>query len=153
VTRAAPTRSAGARTLAGMRAALALATTMLLAATGCGEDRGEGVRTSPAAVGTGSTTFGADADATVPVSLVEFRLPRNVRVPRSGLIAFEATNDGQSLHALAVIGPAGQARTQTLRPGERTTVEVRLPPGTYKWYCPVDDHERRGMVGRVRVAE
>jgi plastocyanin len=84
---------------------------------------------------------------------MDFRLPRNVRVPRSGLIAFEATNDGQSLHALAVVGPAGQARTQTLRPGERTTVEVRLPPGTYKWYCPVDDHERRGMVGRVRVAE
>jgi uncharacterized cupredoxin-like copper-binding protein len=104
-------------------------------------------------VGTGSTTVGANADATVPVSLVDFRLPRNVRVPRSGLIAFEATNDGESPHALAVIGPAGQVRTQTLRPGERTTVEVRLPPGTYKWYCPVADHERRGMVGRVRVAE
>jgi plastocyanin len=136
-----------------VKAALVLAAAMLLAMSGCGEGRGEGNRTAPAPVGTGSTTFGSGADATVPVSLVEFRLPRNVRVPRGGLIAFEATNDGQSLHALAVIGPAGQARTQTLRPGERTTVEVRLPPGTYKWYCPVDDHEHRGMVGRVRVAE
>jgi uncharacterized cupredoxin-like copper-binding protein len=136
-----------------MRAALALVAAASLAIAACGEDRGDAVRTSPAAVGTGSTTVGAGADATVPVSLVDFRLPRNVHVPRGGRIAFEATNDGQSLHALAVIGPAGQARTQTLRPGERTTVEVRLPPGTYKWYCPVDDHERRGMVGRVRVAE
>jgi plastocyanin len=136
-----------------VKAALVLAAVVLLAMSGCGEGRGEGNRTAPAPVGTGSTTFGSGADATVPVSLVEFRLPRNVRVPRGGLIAFEATNDGQSLHALAVIGPAGQARTQTLRPGERTTVEVRLPPGTYKWYCPVDDHEHRGMVGRVRVAE
>jgi plastocyanin len=136
-----------------VKAALVLAAAVLLAMSGCGEGRGEGNRTAPAPVGTGSTTFGSGADATVPVSLVEFRLPRNVRVPRGGLIAFEATNDGQSLHALAVIGPAGQARTQTLRPGERTTVEVRLPPGTYKWYCPVDDHEHRGMVGRVRVAE
>jgi plastocyanin len=136
-----------------MRPALALITAAALSASGCGERRGEGARTSPAPVGTGSTTFGTAADATVPVSLMDFRLPRNVRVPRSGLIAFEATNDGQSRHALAVVGPAGQVRTQTLRPGERTTVEVRLPPGTYKWYCPVDDHERRGMVGRVRVAE
>lgn len=136
-----------------MRVALALILVASLATGACGEDRGDGVRTAPAAVGTGSTTFGAGADATVPVSLTDFRLPRNVRVPRSGLIAFEATNDGESPHALAIIGPAGQARTQTLRPGERTIVEVRLPPGTYKWYCPVDDHERRGMVGRVRVAE
>jgi plastocyanin len=135
-----------------MRAALALILAASLATGACGEDRGDGTRTSPAAAGTGSTTFGAGAAATVPVSLTDFRLPREVRVPRSGLIAFEATNDGESRHALAVIGPAGQARTQTLRPGERTIVEVRLPPGTYKWYCPVDDHER-GMIGRVRVAE
>jgi plastocyanin len=136
-----------------MRAGLALIVAASLAIGACGEDRGEGTRTSPAPVGTGSTTVGAGADATVRVSLVDFRLPSRVHVPRGGLIAFEATNDGLSPHALAVIGPAGQVRTQTLRPGERTTVEVRLPPGTYKWYCPVDDHERRGMVGRVRVAE
>jgi uncharacterized cupredoxin-like copper-binding protein len=136
-----------------MRATIALLAAVALALAACGEDRGEGLRTSPAAVGTGATTVGVKADATVPVSLTEYRLPRNVRVPRAGLIAFEATNDGAVPHALAVIGPAGQARTQTLKPGERTTVEVRLPPGTYKWYCPVGDHERRGMVGRVRVAE
>jgi uncharacterized cupredoxin-like copper-binding protein len=135
-----------------LRAAAALAL-VALALTACGEDRGAGLRTTPAAVGTGETTVGAGVDATVPVSLTDFRLPRNVRVRRSGVVAFEATNDGQVPHALAVVGPAGQARTQTLKPGERTTVEVRLPPGTYKWYCPVDGHERRGMVGRVRVAE
>jgi plastocyanin len=133
--------------------AIAVVVLFGLVLAACGEDRGEGLRTTPAAVGTGSTTVGVEAAATVPVSLTDFRLPRNVRVPRGGVIAFEATNDGQSPHALAIIGPAGQARTQTLKPGERTTVEVRLPPGTYKWYCPVGDHEQRGMVGRVRVAE
>lgn len=129
------------------------AVVLALALNACGEDRGEVARTSPAPVGRGSATFGAGADATVPVSLTDYRLPRGVRVRRSGTVAFEATNDGLAPHALAVVGPAGQARTQTLRPGERTVVEVRLPPGTYKWYCPVGDHERRGMVGRVRVAE
>ena len=137
-----------------MRATAAVALAALaLALAACQEDRGLGLRTTPAAVGTGATTVGAGVDATVAVSLVEYRLPRGVRVARSGLVAFEATNDGELAHALAIIGPAGQARTQILKPGERTTVEVRLPPGTYKWYCPVGDHERRGMVGRVRVAE
>jgi plastocyanin len=134
-----------------VRALVAIAV-LAFALAACGEQR-EGLQTTPAAVGTGASTAGAGVDATVPVSLTDFRLPRNVRVGRSGLIAFEATNDGQAPHALAVIGPAGQARTQTLKPGERTTVEVRLPRGTYTWYCPVADHERRGMVGRIRVAE
>jgi uncharacterized cupredoxin-like copper-binding protein len=44
-------------------------------------------------------------------------------------------------------------RTPALAPGERATLTVQLPPGTYKWYCPIGDHQRRGMVGRVRVAE
>ncbi|MGI9097534.1 MAG: hypothetical protein ACR2H2_03415 [Solirubrobacteraceae bacterium] len=149
---ASPRLACAGRTMPACALRIALAALALVLGA-CGEDRGEGVRTAPVAVGTGATTVGAGVDATVAVSLTDFRLPRDVRAPRSGLIAFEATNDGQSLHALAVIGPAGQARTQTLRPGERTTVEVRLPPGTYKWYCPVEDHERRGMVGRVRVAE
>ncbi len=141
--------------LRSLKLILGIVAALALALGACGEDRGAGLRTTPAAVGTGATTVAAAAavDATVRVSLIDFRLPRNVRVPRGGLIAFEATNDGQTPHALAIVGPAGQARTQTLKPGERTTVEVRLPPGTYKWYCPVGDHERRGMVGRVRVAE
>ena len=133
--------------------AIPVVAVLCVALGGCGEDRGQGLRTTPAPVGTGATTIGATSDATVAVSLIEFRLPQRVRVKRSGFIAFVATNDGQLPHALAVVGPAGEARTQTLRPGERTIVSVRLAPGTYKWYCPVGDHELRGMVGRVRVAE
>jgi plastocyanin len=121
---------------------------------GCGEDRDAGgVRTSPRPVGEPGTTIG-ETVATVDVSLVEYSLqPALPRVARPGVIAFVATNDGQTSHALAVDGPAGEVRSVALRPGERTTIEVRLPPGTYKWLCPIGDHEQRGMVGRVRVAE
>ncbi|MBA3329219.1 MAG: hypothetical protein H0T43_13055, partial [Solirubrobacterales bacterium] len=66
---------------------------------------------------------------------------------------FEVTNEGEAPHALAVAGPAGLARTPALRPGQATTLTVELPAGTYKWYCPLADHELRGMAGRVRVAE
>jgi uncharacterized cupredoxin-like copper-binding protein len=134
-----------------------LATTLAAAAfAACGEDRQAGggtVRTTPTPVAAPPATPGT-AVASADVSLVDYRLePSDLRVARSGVISFVATNDGQSRHALAVDGPAGEVRSVALRPGERTTISLRLPRGTYKWYCPIADHERRGMVGQVRVAE
>jgi plastocyanin len=130
-----------------------IAAAVSLAAAGCGEQRGAATRTVPEPLGPVATTD-ARAVATAEVALVDYALDvSDSRVPRAGLVAFEATNDGLVRHALAVDGPAGQVRTAPLPPGERATITVRLPPGTYKWYCPLADHERRGMVGRVRVAE
>ena len=140
-----------ARAIATLAAAVAA-----LATAGCGEERpagGHAGRTSPTPVAERATTTGK-AVATVAVSLSEYRLePSDPRVARPGIIAFIATNDGQETHELAVDGPAGEVATMRLRPGEQMRLEVRLPPGTYKWLCPLADHERRGMVGRVRVAE
>jgi len=126
-----------------------------LALGGCGEQRDAGgtVRTSPTPVDAPAAAT-AGVIATTDVSLVDYRLePPNPRLPRPGKISFVATNDGQTRHALRVDGPAGEVSSVALRPGERTTVTLRLPAGTYKWYCPIGDHERRGMTGRVRVAE
>lgn len=124
-----------------------------LAAVGCGEERGQATRTVPERVGPVPATD-PRAGAVASVSLVDYALQaERSRVARSGLIAFEATNDGTVRHALAVDAPTGRVSTRALRPGERATFSVRLPPGRYKWYCPVADHEERGMAGRLRVAE
>jgi uncharacterized cupredoxin-like copper-binding protein len=124
-----------------------------LTAAGCGEQRGDASRTVPEPLRPAAAT-NVRVVATAEVSLVDYRLDvADPRVPRAGVIAFAATNDGLVRHALAVDGPAGQVRTAALAPGERATLTVQLPPGTYKWYCPIGDHQRRGMVGRVRVAE
>ena len=63
--------------------------------------------------------------------------------------------------ALILIAAVPQARADTIypvndlafRPGESTLLEVNLDPGIYKLYCPVGDHEERGMVGTVTVEE
>jgi hypothetical protein len=142
-----------ARGLAARLGLALIAAALAPAAGGCGEERGAATRTVPEPLGPVPTTA-ARAVATAEVSLVEYALDdADPRLPRAGDIAFEATNDGLLRHALAVDGPAGQVRTRSLPPGERATIVVRLPPGIYKWYCPIGDHERRGMVGRVRVAE
>ncbi len=136
-----------------MRLALALIVAASIVAGGCGESRGDAVSTVPRPIGP-SPEVDRRAVATAAVGLVEYALESNVsRLPRAGYITFEATNDGLVGHALAVDGPSGPQRTRTLRPGERATITLFLPAGTYKWYCPIGDHEQRGMVGRVRVAE
>lgn len=137
-----------------MRVGLAqlAAAALVVAAAGCGERRGDATRTTPEPAPPAPTTD-PRAVAIAEVSLVDYALDADARIPRAGLIAFAATNDGLVGHALAVDGPSGTVRTPVLRPGERATFSVRLPAGTYKWYCPVADHERRGMVGRVRIAE
>ena len=136
--------------------ASATVASVALALGGCGEERppgGHAARTTPTPVADQTPTIGKVV-AKVDVSLPDYRLePANGRVPRAGVIAFVATNDGQATHALAVDGPTGEVSTGPMRPGERKPLAVRLPPGTYRWLCPLADHEQRGMVGRVRVAE
>ncbi|CAN5190180.1 hypothetical protein BH20ACT16_BH20ACT16_16050 [soil metagenome] len=140
--------------MSALRAGLvAVAIVVSLASAGCGEERGDVARTTPAPLRP-VATVDARAVATAEVSLVDYALDvPDPRVPVAGLIAFAATNDGLVRHALAVDGPAGTIRTPALALGERRVFTVALPPGTYKWYCPIADHEQRGMVGRVRVAE
>jgi uncharacterized cupredoxin-like copper-binding protein len=138
-----------------MRAAClaAAAAVVSLAAAGCGEPRGNATSTTPEPVGA-APTIDRHVAARADVSLIDYALEVSTsRLPKAGLIAFVATNDGLVRHALAVDGPAGTVRTPALVPGERAVLTVRLPPGSYKWYCPLADHERRGMSGRVRVAE
>ena len=140
----------------GMLARTTLLVLVAVAAAGCGERRAPGdpaARTSPTPVAAPAAPSGRAA-ARIDVSLVDYALqPAVTRLARAGLIEFVATNDGQARHALAVDGPAGEVDTVVLRPGERTTIALRLPRGSYRWYCPVGDHERRGMEGLVRVGE
>ena len=136
-----------------MRIGLGLLAVASLLGAGCGEQRDQATRTVPEPVG---SVPAADprAVAIAAVSLVDYALDAGqARVGRAGRISFVATNDGTVRHALAVDAPAGRVSTDALRPGERATLAIRLPPGEYKWYCPIADHEERGMVGRLRVAE
>jgi uncharacterized cupredoxin-like copper-binding protein len=136
-----------------MRSRLALIVAASLVAGGCGEQRGDATRTTPQPVGP-APTIPRRAVAVVSASLAEFAItPSNPTVRRAGWITFVATNDGTIPHALAVDGPRGTKRTPVLLPGQEETVTLHLPAGQYRWYCPLGDHARRGMVGRINVDE
>ena len=128
---------------------------ILLAAltlSGCGEQRGNAMHTVAEPLPRTASTTPTPRIPTIEVSLIGFRLPRDPQIVKPGTIAFVATNDGELGHALAVDGPAGEMRTLALRPGEQRDDHAATAARHLQWYCPIGDHARRGMVGRVRVA-
>jgi plastocyanin len=55
-------------------------------------------------------------------------------------------------HAISVQGPGGvDASGQIAQPGSTSQVSVKLQPGKYTFYCPVDGHRAAGMQGTLTV--
>lgn len=118
-----------------------------------GSTTGETATTGTTATRTTPAPSGA-ASATVKVRETEYKIdPENPRLAKAGVVDFEVRNTGKVPHALEIEGPGGEVKTDTIAPGRRVTLKADLSrPGTYKWYCPVGDHEDRGMTGKVSVA-
>ena len=140
--------------------AAVLACAVLVA--GCGEDRTESTVTQteplpprPAAGAPPQPQQQQAPPARVALTETEYRLdPARIRVDRPARIAIATRNRGRRPHALVVVTPHGERRTRTLGPGASTTLTVDLDtPGRYRWYCPVGDHDERGMRGSIAVAE
>ncbi len=92
------------------------------------------------------------AQSVVTMSMMEFAFqPETVRTS-SGSVTFNARNDGQFPHNIQLDGQAAPLFANNLNAGETATATVNLAPGTYTFYCPVDGHRERGMVGTLTTA-
>jgi uncharacterized cupredoxin-like copper-binding protein len=120
---------------------------------GCGSDDDGGSSGSSAQKTETTSAGGGGAGATVNVSETEFKIdPANLKVAKAGKVKFQATNDGQIVHALEVEGPGDEAETEQIQPGQSATVSADLSKaGTYEMYCPVGNHRQQGMEGKVTV--
>lgn len=84
--------------------------------------------------------------APVEVQLVDFVIDMPTMLP-SGVTTFNVVNAGQAPHNIEIEGNGIEVELENdLQAGETGTLQVELKPGTYKVYCPVGDHEERGMV-------
>ena len=130
---------AGAVTLILTAASLGLAA--------CGGDD----ETSTSAATT--TTAPSGKAQTVKVSETEFKLAPADPTVKPGEVTFEVSNDGQVTHSLEVEGPSGESQLDSdLQPGDSGELSVDLSqPGTYEFYCPIDDHKEMGMEGEITV--
>ena len=110
------------------------------------------------AMGAFSAPILAQGDAkTVQVSLKDGDLGFKELKVEGGEARFEIENAGTTEHAFEIEGEIGgqefEVASTVLKPGERATIIVGLPAGTYEAYCPVDDHREKGMAGEVTFAD
>jgi uncharacterized cupredoxin-like copper-binding protein len=61
-------------------------------------------------------------------------------------------NAGKERHSIEIEGNGLEAGLSApLSRGDQTRWEVTLTPGTYEVYCPVNDHQEKGMTTRLVV--
>jgi uncharacterized cupredoxin-like copper-binding protein len=130
-------------------AVVAIAALGGLVVAGCGGD--DESSTTGTSADTGNP--GAQGSSTVNVSETDFKLDPADPTVKAGTVSFTATNDGQVTHNLEVEGPNGEEELPSdLAPGDSGTLTVDLSkPGTYEFYCPIDNHKQMGMEGEITV--
>ena len=72
---------------------------------------------------------------------------------KAGTVTLSMKNpSGNSLpHAIAVEGNGVDKDGKQVTAGGTSSISVKLKPGKYTFYCPVDGHRKAGMVGTLTV--
>jgi len=125
------------------RLVFAAAVFALLSFAGCGGGDG----TSDSA----GTTGGGGGGQAIDVAASDFMFAPADLQADPGELTINLTNDGQSAHALEIDGNGVEEETDTIEPGDSTSLTVTLEEGTYEISCPVDGHKGLGMVGTITV--
>ena len=132
-------------TARGAVAVLALALGLLSACGGDDGGSGSAGTTTNDGSGSGSATTITATEADFSITLDEDTLT-------AGDYAIEVVNDGGATHDLVVERDGEDvAGTDTIAPGESTTLNVTLDEGEYIFYCSIGNHRAMGMEVTVQV--
>lgn len=125
-----------------------------LAVAACGEDATSTLTTSaPTSLSSAAPSATPGSSTTVRVQLTEFEIQLPQQSFPAGTYTFVTSNDGTLPHALEIEGPGGlEEATDTLSGGQSADLTVTLQPGDYKLYCPVGNHDARGMNTTITVS-
>jgi hypothetical protein len=96
---------------------------------------------------------GSAAPVRLGVTAKEFRFSLSRTAVKRGPAVIELDNFGEDIHDLR-LRRIGGTRTYGLpatKPRGRTELDVTLRPGTYRLWCSIADHRRRGMFASFRV--
>jgi plastocyanin len=127
-----------------LRRSLAVAAVGAAALAGCGGGSSN----------SSSSGNGGGSGATVPVAAdpggaLEFTTTK--LKAKAGTVTFKFTNKSSVPHALEIEGHGVEAKTGVIT-GSSATVKIKLEPGSYEFYCPVDGHRKAGMEGTLNVS-
>ncbi len=128
---------------------VACTVSVALVLAGCGGGSTTSTTTAP----TPTIVGGFQVLKVIAVHETDFALsPSTIRIDRFGYYGIKAVNDGAVTHALTVKGHGVNETTGEIAPGESKSFAVYFKrAGTYRFYCPIDGHEAKGMKGTVKV--
>ena len=136
-------------------AALALTVSAL---AGCGGDDGGSAAETSATTATSASETPAPTTGTSPetqsitATEADFSISLDQDTLPAGTYDIEVVNDGKATHDLVVQRDgADVASSDTIAPGQSTTVSVALAPGEYVFYCSIGNHRAMGMALTVTV--
>jgi uncharacterized cupredoxin-like copper-binding protein len=143
-------------------AALVLVSVTLAACGGGSSDDSTTSSSAPSSSSGGGAAQTQSSDtaaggAALDISAVEtggLGFSKRALTARAGTVTIRLANgSGDSFpHAIAIEGNGVDKDGPTVQPGGTSTVTVRLKPGRYTFYCPVDGHEDQGMKGTLTVS-
>jgi uncharacterized cupredoxin-like copper-binding protein len=105
-----------------------------------------GSASSSAGSGGGSSTEHLSADPSGAL-----RFSTKTLHAKAGTVTLVMTNRSSVPHAISVEGHGVDEDGPTVT-GGTSKVTVKLKPGTYEFYCPVDGHKQAGMEGKLVVS-
>jgi plastocyanin len=150
------------RRAGGLAAALALVSLTLAACGGGSNDNSTTSSASPSTAPAPSSSSGGGAatsggGTTLDISATEsggLGFSKRALTARAGTVTIRLDNGSSDAlpHAIAIEGNGVDKDGPTVQPGDTSTVTVRLKPGRYTFYCPVDGHEDQGMKGTLTVS-
>ena len=94
---------------------------------------------------------GAPTAQAVRVNATSYKITLSAK-PRAGTVRFVIRNAGDDEHDVWIRGGGRTARTPVLQPGRSASITMKLKRGVvYRFWCGVDDHASKGMLGSFRA--
>ena len=128
-----------------------------LAACGGGNDNGSTSSSSGGASTAAESSGGSSGAATTLAETAQesggLSFSNRALTARAGSVTVTIDNPSgnQFPHAIEIEGNGVEEETETVQPGDRSSVTVDLRPGRYEFYCPVGNHRAQGMEGTLTV--
>jgi plastocyanin len=100
-----------------------------------------------------STPAGGGSKVSLKAEASALKFDKKTATAKAGTVTMTMVNPsgGQAPHAIAVEGNGVDKDGKVVQPGGTSTVSVKLKPGKYTFYCPVDGHRKAGMQGTLTV--
>ena len=101
----------------------------------------------------GTASAGGGSKVALKAEATGLKFDKKTATAKAGTVTMTMNNPqgGQVPHAIAVEGNGVDKDGKVVQPGGTSQVSVKLKPGKYTFYCPVDGHRKAGMQGTLTV--